>query len=62
MNNSSKATLAITGIGLMVILVYGIMRILEYYNIGVDKYGTYLAFYAFLFISCYILPTKYKHT
>jgi len=61
MNNNNISS-AITGISIMIILFYGIMRILEYYNIGIDKYGSYLAFYAFLFISCYIIPTKYKHT
>jgi hypothetical protein len=51
---------AITGIGIMFVLIYGIIRILEFYNIGINKYGTYLAFYVFLFISSYIIPTKYK--
>lgn len=54
--------LAITAIGSMIILFYGIMRILEFYGIGIDKYGSYMAFYAFLFISMFIIPTKYKHT
>ena len=54
--------MAITGIGTMIILVYGIMKILEFYNIGIDKYGSYLVFYVFLFISSYIIPTKYKNT
>jgi hypothetical protein len=54
--------MAITGIGTMIILVYGIMKILEFYNIGIDKYGSYLVFYVFLFISAYIIPTKYKNT
>jgi hypothetical protein len=53
---------AITGIGTMILLIYGITRILEFYGIGIDKYGSYLAFYFFLFISSYIIPTKYKYT
>lgn len=52
---------AITGIGIIILLIYGISRILEFYGIGVDKYGSYLAFYLFLFISAYIIPTKYKN-
>ena len=52
---------AITGIGTMILLIYGITRILEFYGIGIDKYGSYLAFYVFLFISSYIIPTKYKN-
>lgn len=51
----------IGGITAMILLTYGIMRILEYYDIGVDKYGSYLAFYIFLFISSYILPTYYSN-
>ena len=52
----------ITGIGAMIILVYGIMKILEFYGVGIDKYGSYLAFYVFLFISSYIIPIKYKNS
>lgn len=51
----------ITGIGVMIILVYGLIKILEFYGIGIDKYGSYFAFYIFLFISSYIIPTKYKN-
>jgi hypothetical protein len=51
----------ITGIGSMIILVYGLTRILEFYGVGIDKYGSYLAFYVFLFISSYIIPIKYKN-
>jgi hypothetical protein len=52
---------AIGGITIMLLLIYGIMRILEYYGIGIDKYGSYLVFYMFLFISSYILPTTYPN-
>jgi hypothetical protein len=52
----------ITGIGAMIILVYGLTRILEFYGVGIDKYGSYLAFYIFLFISSYIIPIKYKNS
>lgn len=52
---------AIGGITIMLLFIYGIMRILEYYGIGIDKYGSYLVFYMFLFISSYILPTKYSN-
>lgn len=52
---------AIGGITIMILFSYGVMRILEYYGIGIDKYGSYLVFYMFLFISLYILPTKYSN-
>ncbi len=51
----------IGGITAMILLTYGIIKILEYYDIGIDKYGSYLAFYIFLFISSYILPTYYSN-
>lgn len=52
----------ITGIGTIIILVYGLTRILEFYGVGIDKYGSYMAFYIFLFISSYIIPIKYKNS
>lgn len=57
MNSSGSA---IAGMSAMALLIYGIVRILEFYGVGIDKYGSYLAFYIFIFISAYILPTNYK--
>jgi hypothetical protein len=50
----------ITTLGLFIILVYGITRILEFYGIGINVYGSYIAFYFFLIISSFILPTGYR--
>lgn len=52
---------AITIIGTAVILFYGIIKILEFYGIGIDKYGSYLAFYFFLIVTAFIVPTQYKY-
>lgn len=50
---------SITNIGISIILLYSITQILNFYGIGVNVYGTYVAFYIFLFLSTYILPTEY---
>lgn len=57
-DSSAKTIGGITG---MILLIYGVIKILDYYDIGVDKYGSYLAFYIFLFISSYVLPTSNKN-
>ena len=49
----------ITTLGISIILVYGVIKILEFVGIGIDVYGSYLSFYIFLLISSFILPRKY---
>ena len=50
---------SITNIGISVILLYSIIQILNFYGVGVNVYGSYVAFYIFLFVSAFILPQKY---
>jgi hypothetical protein len=50
---------SITNIGISVILLYSIVQILNFYGVGVNVYGTYVAFYIFLFVSTFILPKEY---
>ena len=50
---------SITNIGISLILLYSITQILNFYGIGVNVYGTYVAFYIFLFLSTYILQKEY---
>lgn len=50
----------ITGLGLALLFMYGFTKILEFYGIGINVYGSYIAFYLFLLITMYILPTKYN--
>ena len=49
----------ITTLGITILLVYGITKILEFYGLGIEIYGSYLAFYIFLLISSFILPHNY---
>ena len=54
-----SATSIITTLGVSVLLVYGLTRILEFYGIGINIYGSYIAFYFFLLLSSFILPREY---
>ena len=49
----------ITTIGIAVLLVYGFTRLLEFYGIGINTYGSYFAFYLFILLSAFILPREY---
>ena len=49
----------ITNIGISIILIYSIIQILNFYGVGVNIYGSYLAFYIFLLLSTYVLPKEY---
>jgi len=53
------ASSIITTLGLSIVLVYGLIRILEFYGIGINVYGSYIAFYFFILISSFILPREY---
>lgn len=46
---------------LVVVLIIGycLTKILQFYGIGINVYGSYLAFYGFLLLSTFILPTNY---
>ena len=54
-----SATSIITTLGVSVLLVYGLTRILEFYGIGINIYGSYIDFYFFLLLSSFILPREY---
>lgn len=54
-----SASSIITTLGISILLVYGLTRILEFYGIGINIYGSYIAFYFFLLISSFILPREY---
>lgn len=49
----------ITTLGVFILLVYGLTKILEFYGIGINIYGSYIAFYTFLILSAFILPRAY---
>jgi hypothetical protein len=50
---------AITVVGITLLLVYGLTKILDFYGIGINVYGSYLAFYIFIMISALVLPREY---
>jgi hypothetical protein len=56
MNYSSMITM----LGITLLLIYGFTRVLEFYGIGINVYGSYIAFYLFILITVYILPTEYS--
>ena len=49
----------ITGLGIAVLVIYGFIKILEFYGVGINVYGSYIAFYIFVLITMYILPRTY---
>jgi hypothetical protein len=49
----------ITILGITTLVTYGIIKILEFYGIGINIYGSYIAFYFFILISAFILPREY---
>ena len=49
----------ITVLGISILLVYGLTRILEFYGMGINIYGSYIAFYFFILVSSFILPRNY---
>jgi len=50
---------SITTFGISILLIYGLTKILEFYGVGINSYGSYIAFYIFILISMYILPNNY---
>jgi hypothetical protein len=54
-----SSTSMITTLGIAILLIYGITRILEFYGIGINVYGSYVAFYLFILITSYVLPREY---
>jgi len=51
-------TAMITTIGLTWLILYIIIQILNFYGIGQDVYGIYLAFIVFMTLNSFVLPTK----
>lgn len=54
-----SATTIITTLGISILVIYGLTRILEFYGIGINVYGSYIAFYFFLLITSFVLPRDY---
>jgi hypothetical protein len=56
---STNASTIITTLGVSILLVYGITKVLEFYGVGINVYGSYIAFYFFLLITAFVLPRNY---
>ena len=54
-----KSSSIISILGIALLLFYGLTRILEFYGIGINVYGSYMAFYIFILISIFVLPHNY---
>ncbi len=50
-----SSNIIITTLGIFVLLVYGVTKVLDFYGIGINMYGSYIAFYAFLLISIFVI-------
>ena len=48
----------ITEIGISMIAVYCVMKILDFYGIGLDEYVIFVAFYVFLAMCKAVLPEQ----
>ncbi len=51
----------ITTLGISMIVIYGLTKILEFYGIGINVYGSYIAFYIFILFTSFILPREYPN-
>ena len=58
-SSSSKNMSKVTIFGFTVLALYSITKILNFYGIGVEKYGPYLMFYIFLILCVNILTTEH---
>lgn len=56
-----NSTTIITTLSISILLVYGLTKIMEFYGIGINVYGSYIAFYFFLLLSAFILPRNYSN-
>jgi hypothetical protein len=52
-------TALLTTAGISLLIIYGLTKIFEFYGIGINVYGSYMAFYIFLLISVFVLPNTY---
>jgi hypothetical protein len=53
------STSIITALSIFFLLSYGLTKVLEFYGMDISTYGSYIAFYFFLLISYFILPSEY---
>ena len=49
----------VTILGLSILIIYTLTKILNFYGIGINVYGSYLAFYVFILIASFCLDRYY---
>jgi hypothetical protein len=49
----------ITILGITILVIYSVTKILNFYGVGLDKYGSYLVFYIFLLLCYYVFNSDY---
>lgn len=54
-----STSLILTTLGTSIILIYVLIKLLDFYGIGINVYGSYIAFYIFILLSLFILPREY---
>ena len=59
-SSSSKSISKLTIFGLTILTIYAITKILNFYGIGADKYGSYLMFYVFLILCASFLDIPHS--
>jgi hypothetical protein len=59
-SNSNKSISKLTIFGLTILTIYAITKILNFYGIGADKYGSYLMFYVFLILCASFLDIPHS--
>jgi len=55
---NSIMSVKIAEVGIAMIALYCIMKILDFYGIGLDEYAIFVAFYLFLAMCHLVLPTS----
>jgi hypothetical protein len=53
-----NGTTVITTTGIALLIIYILIQILNFYGVGQDVYGIYLAFIIFMILNFFMLPTK----
>jgi hypothetical protein len=49
----------ITILGIAILIIYSVSKILTFYGVSIDVYGSYLVFYVFLLVCYYIFNSEY---
>jgi len=48
----------ITELLLSLVVLFCIVKVLDFYGVGFEEYAIYVVFYAFIFVSKFVLPSR----